>query len=127
MNEQLRKLAEAPLATQGKAMKDAQQLDIPKRPKRERSRAPAAAPEGGLTKAQVKERQEKAHTAKQDALLHYYAGTDVPAERVARHIGFYRREEYKPEGWEEGDDMAVRHVPDIDRTAAALKWIREHG
>lgn len=45
---------------------------------------------GDLTTAEVKERKAKAISAKQTALLDYYATVDVPAERVAQHVGLYR-------------------------------------
>jgi len=117
MDEELKKLAEAPLA-------NACKLNLPKGrlpPKREEPQDLPREP-----RAAIKARHEAAHTAKKNQLLDYYATVDVPAERVAEHVGLWRKEEYKPDGWKEGDRLAVRKVLDVERAAAELKWRREH-
>lgn len=120
MDDELKALAAAPYCkTIGK-------INLPKgRLPAKREVAPEAPPGTGISRDEVKQRRVQAHTAKQEKLLDYYAGTDIPAERIAEHVGIYRTEEYKPEGWEEGDRLATRKVLDVERTEASLKWRRD--
>ena len=42
---------------------------------------------GDLTKAQLAERKRDEEYKKLSALFDYYSTTDIPAERVAQHVG----------------------------------------
>lgn len=81
MSDFLDKLAAAPLANPIKVF----QVPGNKRPRRRRS--PAELEDFRAERAAKKERLEREHDERVDALLAYYAATDVPLDRVASHLG----------------------------------------
>lgn len=81
MNDFLDKLAAAALADPLKAFK------VPGHKAPRRRRSPAELEDFRAERLAKKERLAREGRDKLDALFAYYAGTDVPLERVAAHIG----------------------------------------
>lgn len=120
MDKYLEKLAAAPLA-------NAVALNLPqgKLPPRARSRIKSGDLDDlpKLKRSELMERKQKETTAKQDKLLDYYATVDVPAERVAQHVGLYRTVE---KGFDEETRRPImEQVLDVERAAAQLAWRRK--
>lgn len=123
MDDLLRKLANEPLVRPGEAMHRAQALGGPKKPRGQRS-AEVVVSLPKLTKAELREREAKDLEGKQGQLLDYYATTELPVERVAHHVGFYKQVEVGRT--EDTDEPIYERQLDLERTEAALKWRRDH-
>lgn len=74
-----------------------------------------------LTHKALIERKDKALSGKINALLDYYATTDLPAERVAEHVGLYRKEQT---GVSEDGEPIFARVLDVGRVRQQLAWRR---
>ena len=116
MSDDLRALIDAPLANPAKINLPAGRRSAP-RVKMER---PPPRP-GDLTPAQVRERKAKALSAKQELLLDYYATTEIPASRIADHVGLFHQVQTGTD--KQGKPIYTRE-PDVKRVEAALKWRR---
>ena len=82
MNDMLRQLVDAPLA-------DPLKINLPlgRQPAPRQARPAYTPAPGDLTPREVKERRAKAVSDKVRSVLDYYAGTQVPVERIAQHTG----------------------------------------
>ena len=76
---------------------------------------------GDLTKAQIAERKRNAEYARLSTLFDYYSTTEVPAERVAEHMGLYRMVEI---GAEDGKPVYERQL-DVERARQELDFRRK--
>jgi hypothetical protein len=75
-----------------------------------------------LTGKQVREHKEKGRSAKLEALYDYYAGTDLPVERITEHLGLYRNEQSGVD--ENGKPIMVR-VLDTKLVGQQIEWRRK--
>lgn len=122
MDDLLRKLADEPMALPGEAMRRAQSLGGPKIVKRcVPVEAVVSLPK--LTRQELRERAAKHAASKLEALLDYYATTDISAEHIASLLGIYRME---PNGVDEEGKPLFQKVLDVERVEASLKWRRDH-
>lgn len=117
MDEMLKKLAEAPLA-------NALAINLPqgRKPAKRSGGEKPPLRDGDLTSAQVRERRAKAQEKAIGELLDYYAGTEVPAERIARHLNFYRSQQT---GTDDKGKPIFQRVLDTERVEAELAWRRK--
>jgi hypothetical protein len=117
MDEFLKKLVDAPL-------KSATKINLPmgRKPATRAPRQPHERREGDLTLKEVRERKAASIDKKRSALLDYYAGTDVPAQRVAEHLGIFRSEECGVD--EETGKPIINYVLDVEGVEAALRQRR---
>lgn len=122
MDDLLRKLADEPMALPGEAMRRAQSLGGPKIVKR-RVPVEAVVSLPKLTRQELREREAKAAASKLEALLDYYATTDIEPEHIAKLLGVYR---FEPDGVDEEGNPKSRKVLDVERVEASLKWRRDH-
>lgn len=119
MNPEIKKLVEAPLADPLKINIPGGRDALPPRPRQPKEqRYPAP---GDLTPKQVRERKALDEQAKREKLYDYYATTDLPAERVAEHVGVYRLEE---DGTDDAGKVKYKRVLDVAKVEAALAWRR---
>jgi hypothetical protein len=71
---------------------------------------------------ELRERKDKAASAKLDALFDYYATTELSPERVAQHMGLYRNIET---GIDDKGRPAFTRVLDVELATAQLAWRRK--
>lgn len=76
---------------------------------------------GDLTKAQLAERKRDEEYQKLSTLFDYYSTTNIPAERVAQHVGVYRMVEI---GSEDGKPVYERQL-DVERVRQELDFRRK--
>lgn len=123
MDSKLQRLADASMSVPGQALKKAK-AEAPPRPKRQRIAAEVTSlPK--LTTQQLRERAAKLLDEKRETLLQHYAKTDLPPERVAEHVGITKQVDTGKK-WSDGNPV-MQTVPDVERVAARLEWIRSHG
>lgn len=70
---------------------------------------------------ELRERKAKAAAEKLGKLFDYYAATDMPAERVAEHMGLYRQEQA---GTDAKGKPTFSRVLDVKRAEEQLSWRR---
>lgn len=82
MDDYMKSLVEAPLA-------NATKINLPQ------GRKPAPRSDGGGPEQRrfAADRRAAGVSSKRSALFDYYATTDTPADRVAEHLGLYRKEQ----------------------------------
>jgi hypothetical protein len=120
MDERLKALVDAPLANPLRLNIPGGKEALPPKP-RAVSEVKQHRP-GDLTARQVRERKAAAEQQKLDALYNYYATTDVPAERVAEHIGVRKLVE---DGTDDAGKMKYKSVLDVDTVRHALAVRRQ--
>lgn len=114
----LQSLIDAPLADPIKIFSPGGKRPAPRSPKIEYA-DDIGVPK--LTSKQVRERKDKAAAQKLDALLTYYAGTDLPAEKIAEHLGLYRQEQT---GVDDKGKPTFARVLDVKRVEREMAWRR---
>lgn len=116
MDEKLRALAEA------KGCKNPLGINLPEgRLPAPRNTRPPLPPGVGLSKEQLVERERKQHDAKLVSLYDYYATRDIPAERVAQHMGVYHQVE---DGADDNGKVKYRRELDVATVRRELEWRR---
>lgn len=118
MDPYLKKLRDAPLADPANIYLP-QGKRVMKRGPRDKYHSDDMPPK--LTRAQLDERKQADLGAKLNSLLDYYAGTDLPPERVAEHLGIYRNEQ---DGTDDKGKPKFKRVLDVERVKAQLDWRR---
>jgi hypothetical protein len=108
----MKSLVDAPLA-------NASKLNLPQGRQPTRSGRTVLDP---AERAAIQARKEAALNAKVSALLDYYAGTSVPARRVAEHVGFFRKQQ---NGANKRGKAVFINVPDVERAERELAWRKE--
>lgn len=125
MDPELEKLRNAPLANALRINIPGGREALPPKPREKKEHMSAAEKEarGYLTTAQLRERKEQALAAKHAELYDYYAGTKLPAARVAEYMGVYRLEEDGTE--EDGTTLKFKRVLDVGKVRTELSWRRK--
>ena len=77
---------------------------------------------GDLTPDQLRAKRANEANAKLATLYDYYAGTEVPPERVAEHLGVYRTEE---DGTDDKGQVKYKRVLDVEKVRSELAWRRQ--
>lgn len=124
MDPKLEALRDAPLANALRLNIPGGREALPPKPREQKEQLSDAekAARGYLTGKQLRERKAKQADAKLAELYEYYAGTEIPAERVAQHMGVYRTEE---DGKDEDGKVKFKRVLDVEKVASELKWRRD--
>jgi hypothetical protein len=112
VSPEMKSLIDAPLA-------NASKLNLPQGRQSARGRRVARDP---VADAEVRARKAAALNAKVSTLLDYYASADTPAERVAEHVGYFRKEQ---SGVNKRGKAVFINVPDVERAERELAWRRE--
>jgi hypothetical protein len=118
IDKRLQSLIEAPLADPVKLAIHGEPRKI-KRGPRVRENDNIGAPK--LSRDQLAERKSKQFSAKLNSLFDYYATTNLPAEKVAEHVGLYRQVQT---GMDDKGKPVFTRAPDIKTVEAQLAWRR---
>lgn len=114
----LQSLIDAPLADPIKIYSPGGKRPTPRSPK------PEYADDIGcpkLTSKQVRERKDRAANDRLEALLDYYAGTDLPCDKIAAHLNLYTQEQI---GVDDKGKPVFARILDVRRVEREMAWRR---
>lgn len=118
IDKEMRALIDAPLADPLKINLPKGRRPLPRGTKDRSDSIPCAK----LSSQQLKDRKIKAEADKLNKLLDYYATTDLPAAKVAEHLGLYRQHQT---GVDDKGKPTFERVLDVARAEQQLAWRRK--